>query len=174
MNTAEIRNPVRGVGVLILLVGIWGGTIPFVGPLFSFNMDGSRPWVWSESHATLHVAPAIVAIIGAVLLMRFRDHRSQVIGAVLATLGGAWFVLAPSLHPLWAPYTHGMMMKGGSSVMKALEAVGYHYGTGVVIVALGAYALGRILNRNVGVPQGAATSSLEPQDGRSRQELVEA
>lgn len=172
MNTREIRKPARGAGILILLVGIWGGIIPFVGPLFSFNMGKPQPWVWSESHATLHVAPAVVAVIGAIMLLRSRSHGNRVFGAVLATIAGAWFVLGPSLHPLWAPSASKMMM-GGSSLMKALEAIGYHYGTGIVIAVLGGYAFGRLMTTSrEGIPVAAPDG--ENSDVQRREQLIEA
>lgn len=172
MNTAEIRKPALGAGILILIVGIWGGIVPFVGPLFSFNMGSPKPWVWSESHATLHVAPAVVAIIGAIMLLRSRRHNYRAFGAVLATIAGAWFVLGPSLHPLWAMSASKMMM-GGSTAMTALEAVGYHYGTGILIAVLGAYAFGRLATTShEGIPK--AVPSDEKSEAQRREQLVEA
>jgi len=166
------RPTTRPIGLLIAAVAIWGGLIPFIGPTFNF---GSGPsWAWSESHATLHLAPAVVAFFGATLLMSGpRGRRRPVIGSALAVIAGAWFVIAPSLHPIWAgsgtSAAHGSMgmamgmgttagTSSGSAGKQALEAIGYHYGTGSIIAILGAAALGLLL---VSAPAAAAQETTE-------------
>lgn len=142
------RRIARGSGLLILLVGLWGGVVPFLGPLFGYSMGGTQALVWTESRATLHVAPAIAAVAGALLLLG-AQRRGQMLGGVLAAVGGVWFVIAPSLHPLWAPVTDSMggSMTGGSTVSGVLSAIGYHYGTGAVITVLASFAVGLLMSR---------------------------
>jgi len=128
--------------VIVGIVGIWGALIPFVGPSFGYGMGTSQSWQWSESHLTLHLAPGLAAVLGAALMLQGQRAR-QLSGATLAVLGGAWFVLAPTLHPLWAtPSMGGMGGMGGSALSSALSGLGYHYGTGAVIAIAAAYALG--------------------------------
>lgn len=136
----------RVSGLAILVVGLWGGIVPFAGPTFGYRMGATPAWVWSESHATLHVAPALAAVLGGLLMLGRRRARSA-LGAGLALAGGTWFVIAPSLHDLWAGGGSGMMM-GHSATMAALSAIGYHYGTGVVIAVLAGWALGRMSARS--------------------------
>lgn len=131
---------VRAVGIAVVLVGAWGALIPFVGPLFGYRMGNVTAWTWSESHATLHLVPGVVALVGGVLMLGAARRRAR-LGALLALLGGAWFILGPTFHPAWAS-ENGMMMMGGSVWSGIASSLGYHYGTGVVIGALGAYALG--------------------------------
>lgn len=134
----------RAAGVLVGVVGLWGALIPFVGPTFGYSMGGVPAWTWSESHLTLHLAPGVVAVLGAVLLMR-RQRARQVVGALLGIVGGTWFVIAPSLHPLWAESSMGgMSHMGGSALSGALSGLGYHYGTGALIAVAAAYALGAL------------------------------
>lgn len=153
----SIRREVWLFAVPVLVIGIWGGIVPFVGPTFGFYMGGKvAAWTWSESHFTLHVVPAIATVLGAGAMLLGRRPLVQGLGGLLAMLGGVWFVLGPSLHPLWAGSTassgmaHGGMMHGasamaGSSHMGAWQAVGYHYGTGAAIAVLSAVALGLLL-----------------------------
>ncbi len=141
---------VRAVGIAVVLVGAWGALIPFVGPLFGYRMGNVTAWTWSESHATLHLVPGVVALVGGVLMLGAARGRAR-LGAVLALLGGAWFILGPTFHPAWASGDGmasggGMMMMGGGVWNGIASALGYHYGTGVVIGALGAYALGVLAN----------------------------
>jgi hypothetical protein len=62
------------------------------------------------------------------------------LGGLIAMLGGAWFVLGPIFHPLWSSGTG--IKTSGSKWMQVLQQLGYHYGTGIVILALAAFALG--------------------------------
>ena len=71
-------------------------------------------------------------------------------------------MIAPSLHPLWAGTSAitamygstgtamhgGGMAMGGSATKTALESLGYHYGTGVVIAVLATFALGLLAARH--------------------------
>lgn len=185
MRSTDSRIPVQGVGFSLLLVGIWGGLVPFVGPLFHFSMGSGGAWVWSESHATLHVAPAAVSVVGALLILLSNRRGSQVVGGILATLGGIWFVIGPTLHPLWAaPVKAAMKMamggsgataSAGSGSMSPLEGLGYHYGVGIVIAVLAAYALGRLARRREVVARGPVVASAPvSQEVRDQEALVEA
>ena len=135
----RVSRQVRVAAAIVGIVGIWGALIPFVGPSFGYGMGTTQSWQWSESHLTLHLAPGVAAALGATLLLQGQRTR-QLSGATLALLGGAWFVLAPTLHPLWA--TPSMSGMGGSALSSALSGLGYHYGTGAVIAIAAAYVLG--------------------------------
>ncbi len=147
------RTGARGIGMLIVLVGLWGGIVPFVGPTFGFSMGSTGAWTWTEGRGTLHVAPAIAAVVGGLILLASGGRGRQRLGGLLALVGGFWFVIGPSLQPLWATVaasgggmTHmGGAMAGGShtsTTNQALQAIGYHYGVGAVIAALAAFGLG--------------------------------
>jgi hypothetical protein len=65
-------------------------------------------------------------------------------GAFLALVAGGWFVLGPTLAPLWQHggiTTSGSDGVTGSRTVRVLEGVGYHNGTGVALMLLGAVAL---------------------------------
>jgi len=93
-------------------------TEPFIGPSFGYGMGGVAAWTWTESHATLHLAPGVAAIVGTLFLLRGR-RAGQTFGSLLAMTGGIWFVIAPSLHPLWAG--QGMAGMSGMSGMVSLR-----------------------------------------------------
>lgn len=158
MSASTSSEPRRRIcGALLIITGLWGGLIPFVGPTFNFSMGSTPAWTWNESHATLHVAPAVTAILGGALLIVGVGRLVAGMGGLLAMLGGIWFVIAPSLHPLWASSASAsgssmggmsMMSMGGahtSATKSALEGLAYHYGTGAIIAVLGALALGVVL-----------------------------
>ena len=136
----HVSRQLRTAAVIVGVVGIWGALIAFVGPSFGYGMGSSQSWPWSESQLTLHLAPGVAAVLGAALMIQGRRAR-QKSGAALAVLGGTWFVIAPTLHPLWAAQSMSGM-GGGSAISGALSGLGYHYGTGAVIAIAAAYALG--------------------------------
>lgn len=140
----QTTRPLALAGVIILVLGIWGALVPFVGPTFGYGMGGAAAWAWSESHLTLHLLPGLAAIAGA-LLLRQGLLAVRYLGATLAMAGGIWFVIAPTLHPLWtAGSSMGGMSMGGSKLSSALSGLGYHYGTGALIAVFAAYALGSL------------------------------
>jgi hypothetical protein len=137
---------VRGLGGAILLVGLWGALVPFVGPTFGYQMGGVAAWTWSESHLTVHLIPGAVAVLGGALMLGSARSRVR-LGALLAVLAGTWFIIGPSIRPLWAGGGGmSMSMSMGESVWSQIAtALGYHYGTGVLIAVLAAYSLGLLV-----------------------------
>ena len=71
-RTEEVRAPVAGLGlvaVLTVLVGAWGGIVPFAGPSIGFNADASAPWHWGLVHALLWAAPGALAVVFGLILL---------------------------------------------------------------------------------------------------------
>ena len=149
------RGSARVLGLLVALVAAWGGIVAFAGPSFQFYMGNTAAWTWTQSRATLHFAPAIAGILGGLLLLIGATRPIQQLGSLLGITAGIWFVIGPSLEPLWTSSSGGSMRMGHiggsmamggaqmqSKTMQALEAVGYHYGTGAVLATLAAIALG--------------------------------
>jgi hypothetical protein len=75
------------------------------------------------------------------------------VGAILAALGGAWFVLGQLVTAVAVPsgsITGGIPIVGagaafGAATMRLLEGLGFFYGLGVVVVFLAALAFGEVL-----------------------------
>jgi len=103
----------------------------------------TEAWVWNPSQATLHLAPAVGGMLGGLLMLVGTSRAVQRLGGLLALASGLWFLLGPSLEPLWHNgAVNGALGPSGSTTVRVLEAVGYKYGTGAVMVALAAFALG--------------------------------
>lgn len=133
----------RGIGVLLVAIAAWGGVVAFVGPSFDFTVGNAmRSWVWNQSHATLSFAPGLAGVVGGLLMVAALRPGMARLGALLALIAGTWFVIGPTLDPLW--HRGGVDAAGttGSTTMRVLEGIGYHYGTGIAIVLLSAFALG--------------------------------
>lgn len=155
----------RTVGITLMVLGVWGALVPFVGPSFGYGMGGSQAWTWSESHTTLHLLPGMATVLGAALLLR-AQYANQLLGTLLAGAGGVWFVIAPTLHPLWAGDGMSGMSRmngmGDSALDSALSGLGYHYGTGVVIAVLAAYAVGTLLAAQKATTDDRVDAAAEP------------
>ncbi|HEY1523198.1 MAG TPA: hypothetical protein VGF70_09320 [Solirubrobacteraceae bacterium] len=134
----------RVVGFTILIGGIWGAIIPFVGPYFQFTLGPDRAWTWTTGRLYLDVLPAIVAIVGGLLLLGAGPWAAGRLGALLALVAGIWFVVGPDLSLLWK--TGGELGAGhGTRTVQMLERLSFHTGLGVLMAALAAYALPGLL-----------------------------
>jgi len=134
-------------GFLLVILGIWGAIIPFIGPSFGYAFGTHATWYYTADRMYLDILPGVAVILGGLILLRAGDRASGVLGSWLAIAGGAWFVVGPAVSRLWE---HSLGPIGGpmfGSTRQMLELVGYFYGLGALIVALGAFALGRVVTR---------------------------
>lgn len=138
---------VRTAGGLVVLLGAWGGLVPFVGPLFNYPMppgSNAAAFTWSTSNLQFHVLPAIAVVLGGLGIAAARSRGGGGFASVLAIAGGFWFVLAPVFAPLWLFTGGGGAMGAASPLMQVLTPLGYHHGTGLLIAALAAATLGAL------------------------------
>jgi len=154
-------------GVLLILLGAWGALVPFVGPYFHFAYTPDRAWAYNSGRLWLSVVPGVAALTGG-LLVTFASHRAVgIFGALLAALGGAWFIVgAPvtkvvSVSTSITPGTPLARPVGSISVAtwQFFEGLGFFTGTGVLILFFGALALGRF--SVVGVRDAALAEDLD-------------
>lgn len=132
---------IRASGVLIVLLGVWGGLVPFVGPYFGFGA-GASAWTWTRPFATLNVPAAAAAVLGGLMLLFATRSRLASLGGLLAAAGGMWFVLGPVFQPLWHETSALAVDRSGPTWMQVAKVLGYHDGTGLVIVVLAGFAMG--------------------------------
>ena len=135
-------------GALLLLAGIWGALIPFVGPTFDWVIGSDTVFDMTEGRFWLSLVPGLAVIAGALILLRSANRASGAFGAWLALAGGAWFVVGPTVSRLW---NDGQTLAGtpmGGASKQAFETLTYFEGLGALIVALAALALGRMTVRS--------------------------
>ncbi|MFB4307592.1 hypothetical protein [Actinomadura sp. GTD37] len=134
----------RGVlsGVLLILLGLWGGLLPFAGPYFGFGFAPDDTWVYNTDRLELSIAPAAAAVLGGLILLFSANRAVAMLGGWLAALGGAWFAVGPLLATLWDVQGIGAPLGTGEGKAVAEQLSGFT-GLGVVIVFLAAFALGR-------------------------------
>jgi hypothetical protein len=138
-------------GFLLMLLGLWGALIPFVGPYFDYAYTPDKAWTYNTGRLWLELLPGAAVFLGGFLLMVARSRHTALFGALLAAVAGAWFTLGPVLSPLW---NHHVPMGGSPAsstvYMRIMEQLGFFTALGVVIVFVAAVALGRIAS----VPSG--------------------
>src|SRR5215831_16608455 len=84
-------------GFLLVLLGLWGGLIPFVGPYMDFAYSPDRAWSTSPGRWWLEVLPAVATVLGGLIVLIGANRLVTVAGAWLAALGGAWFAVGGPL-----------------------------------------------------------------------------
>jgi len=139
-------------GFLLMLLGLWGALIPFVGPYFNFAYTPDQAWTYSTARLWLEVLPGAAVILGGFLLMISRGRHTALFGALLAAAAGAWFTLGTVLSPLWNDHVVMGGSPAGSTVhMRIMEQLGFFTALGVVIVFVAGAALGRIASVTAGI-----------------------
>jgi hypothetical protein len=142
--TLRVRRS-RGAlsGVLLVLLGVWGALIPFVGPYFHYAYTPDRTWAVTAGRMWLEVLPGAVALVSGVVVLVSRLRPLAVFAAWLAALAGAWFAVGSVVAGHWTTLPAAGTPVGGSARV-ALEQIGFFTGLGVVMVFVAALALGRL------------------------------
>ena len=142
-------------GALLVLLGIWGALIPFVGPYFHYAYTPDRAWVATSARMWLEVLPGVVTMAGGIVVLVSRFRPTAVLGAWLAAVAGAWFAAGDVIAGRWARLPQPGTPAGGPA-RAVLEQIGFFTGLGIVIVFVAALALGRFTV--VGARQAAAAA----------------
>jgi hypothetical protein len=137
----------RGVvtGFLLLVLGICGALVPFVGPEFGFSYTPDLSWHFTWGRFWLEVVPGAATALGGLWLLGTSNRVTGSLGGWLAAAGGAWFVVGQVVSELW---NDGSPAAGSPTATTTSGQVAEHLvfftGLGVVIVFLAAFALGRL------------------------------
>src|SRR6201990_3159638 len=131
-------------GLLVALLGIWGGVIPFVGPYFNYAYTPDKAWTYTSGRLWLEILPGAGALLGGLLMMAARSRHVALFGSLVAIASGAWFALGNVFAPLWTVAGPAGGPASASTLMRALEQVGFFTGLGIVIVLIAAAVAGRI------------------------------
>jgi hypothetical protein len=144
------RSRGSACGILLVLLGAWGGLAPFVGPYFHFGYSPDRAWAYSSGRLYLSILPAAAAVLGGVLVLATRSRAVGILGGVLAALGGAWFavghtvILAATKRTTISP---GVPLHASAIVIPTIrqvaEELSFFTGLGILIVFVAAIAIGR-------------------------------
>ena len=146
-------------GVLLILLGLWGGLAPFVGPYLHFGFTPDKAWGWTSGRLYLSVVPGAAVLLGGLMVLVTRHRGVGFSGGVLGVLGGAWFVVGAGLVTdvlKNKAISVGTPLQSASltaSLQDYLERAALFFGIGVLILFVGALAIGRfsmVAARDVG------------------------
>jgi hypothetical protein len=141
-----------GGGLIVVLLGIWAGLIPFVGPYFNYGFQPESAWHFTLDRLWLNILPAAAVVLGGLAMVAAGRRPNGVLGCWLALVGGAWLLLGPSASMFWQHPAPGMLISGigapiGGHDRAAAEMIGFFYGAGALIVALSAFAAAKFIYR---------------------------
>ena len=135
-------------GVLLILLGLWGALIPFIGPYFNFAYEPDSPWAWTAGRGWLEVLPGLVTVLGGLLLLASGNRATTMLGGWLSVIAGAWFVVGRLFAEPWGLGDYGAPAADTMAGQIALELT-FFSGLGALIIFLGAAALGRLSVRSL-------------------------
>src|ERR1700740_3418187 len=148
----EARIPrTRGAvcGVLLIVLGLWGGLAPFVGPYLHFGFTPDKDGEYTSGRLYLSAIPGAAALLGGLMALLTRNRAFGISGGLLGALAGAWFVagggfvldvLKNTSVSVGAPLQSTSMT---AALQDYLEMAALFFGLGVLILFVGALAIGR-------------------------------
>jgi hypothetical protein len=141
------RSTGMASGLLIMVLGVWGALIPFVGPYFDYSFGINTTWHFTTDRLWLNILPGALAVIAGLLLLRAATRMAGILAGWLGVIAGAWFVVGPAVSTTWESGTGPIGRPLFGSTRQMLELVGYFYGLGALIVAIAAFSVGRFASR---------------------------
>ena len=143
-----VERPARRAaltGLLMILIGAWGGAVAYFGPDIGLSPAGARSWQWTTAHTILSLAPGAAAVAGGLMLMfgsRLLLGGVQRLGALLTFGAGGWFVLGAAVYPVfYGTSAPGYGHVTGGPLMNLAAVAGYGAGVGIALCLLSGVAM---------------------------------
>jgi len=160
MRVARSRGMLSGL--LLMVLGVWGALIPFIGPYFHYAYTPDSAWAWTSGRLWLEVLPGAAAFVAGLMLLTTAHRAVGVFAGWLGSAAGAWFILGPVFGRLWNGAEGAAGRPIGSTAHQVWEQIGFFSGLGVVILFLAAHAHGRFTVRSVRDVAAAEAVATEP------------
>lgn len=136
-------------GVLLILLGLWGGLAPFVGPYFHFGVLPDTAWAYSSGRLYYSIIPGAAALLGGLFVLGTRHRGVGTLAGVLSALGGAWFIGGADFVTYVLKRSLGSeapippASSAGLPLRVYLESITLYSGLGILILFVAALAIGR-------------------------------
>ncbi len=137
-------------GLLLILVGLWAGLAPFVGPYFHFGYTPDKVWTYNTGRLYFSIIPAAAVILGGLVVAVTRSRALGVCAGLLAALGGGWLAIGQTFTRVVLKQS----IASGSAILSAgttagsvrayAELLALFTGVGLLAIFLGALAMGRL------------------------------
>ena len=156
MRARILRRRGSATGLALIVLGAWGGLVPFVGPYFNYSMARDDAWMWQINRLWLEILPGAAAVLGGLILIGAVTRGRAMLGGLLGLAAGIWFVAGPQTSTLWEHGSLGVGPALGGTFTRWLVWMGYFYALGAAITALSGMVLGRMSALAPDVVTGAA------------------
>jgi len=160
-------------GVLLIVLGIWGGLAHFVGPYFHYAYTPDTAWHVSMARVWLEIVPAAAVVVGGALVVVSTGRLRAAGGAFLAMLAGGWFIVGRAVSEIWPRLGTAGVPAGTSPRRMAVEELGLFTGLGVVMVVCAALVLGRALTTVTPAVTGQEADEQAEEDEEEEAEVEE-
>lgn len=137
-------------GVILILLGLWGGLAPFVGPYIHFGFTPDKAWAYTQGRLYYSVIPGAAVLLGGLLVTLTRNRGFGIAGGLLAVLAGAWFALGDGFVTIVLKRPSisvgSPLAQAGASptaLRTYLETTAFFGGLGLLVLFCGALAVGR-------------------------------
>jgi hypothetical protein len=145
VRTARSRGTL--CGLVLIVLGGWGGVAPFAGPSLGYGFTPDTAWTLNHGRLFLSAIPGAVVLVSGLIIAATRSRTIGWFFALIAALGGAWFIAGAELAKLLPGSIAGSITTGSPIETGAhkiiLTALAFYSGTGALIVFFAAVALGR-------------------------------
>jgi hypothetical protein len=129
-------------GLLLIVLGLWGALLPFVGQYAHFGFAPDATWHWTAARFWLQLLPGAATFLAGLLILLAGNRVVGMIGGLLAIAAGLWFVAGPILADLHRAGYVGAPLGGNNR--QHFEWLASFFGLGAVIAMLGALVVGRL------------------------------
>jgi hypothetical protein len=151
MNSQVRIRRSRGAvcGVALILLGLWGGLAPFVGPYFHFGFTPDKAWAYTTGRLYLSAVPGGAAVLGGLFMMVTRSRFLAVTGGLLGAVAGAWFVAGSGITLYVVKSTTisagtPLDIGSGGAERTYFETLALFAGVGALIIFAAALGCGRV------------------------------
>ena len=134
-------------GLILILLGLWGGLIPLVGPYVKYGFTPNRTWDLTQGRLYLSVIPGAVVLLAGLAILLTRSRGIGGFFAFVAALAGFWFIAGAAVIGL-LPASLGASISTGTPIATTasraiLTSLGFYAGIGALILFFATLALGR-------------------------------
>jgi len=160
-------------GAALILLGLWGALIPFVGPYFHYAYTPDTGWTYTSGRFWLEILPGAVTLVGGLIVLVSRYRPVALLGGWLAAFSGGWFAVGSLIGPTWARMSITPGQPVGGSMLRTAEQLGFFTGLGIVIVFFATLTLGRlsvVSVRDTKLAARAGTKPAEPAEEKPAEE----
>jgi hypothetical protein len=131
-------------GLMLVLLGAWGGLAPLIGPYLKFGFQPDQAWHYSMDRLFLSLLPGGIVLLAGLIVLVTRSRWLGGVCAVIAALGGAWFIAGQAALFILtgSTYSDGAPVATSPKLI-LLTSIACFAGTGALIIFFAALALGR-------------------------------